>query len=439
MSTLNGHRVTGGRVTIPKWGCWFAEVSLDGEHALTGSVTLVLADLTFVGTVLSGGAALGRSFYRIVAGAGGWGRIIPAWSWSDDAGVKLSTAIGDAARLAGETLAAIPPALRTGPAWTREEGPASLTMNTLTPAGWYVDEAGITHVGERAAGTLPAKVTRIAPVDFARGKVVLASESIAAILPGVVVDGLTAIDVQHEVSADGGLRSTVWGGPFGSSAESMRKLVAALDPDRNFRGPTEYRVDTASGNRLNLQPIRVSSGMPYLKNVPVRPGVSGCDATVALGSFVVVSFLDADPSRPFVESFADVDSDRFQPTALTLNAGGMAGTEHLATAEAMVLFVFNTFAILMTMAGGGPLIAAVLQPLIVPAMLAAMTAQGAPAPPGTVAQATLNGTLAGTMASGTTPSNATGALAAGLAALAAKTANASGFFPSLGCKAVKGG
>ena len=71
-ATLEGHRVTTARATIPAWGCWYADVSIDGEHALTGAVTLQIADLAMKGTVLSGGPAKGRSHFRIVAGAGGW-------------------------------------------------------------------------------------------------------------------------------------------------------------------------------------------------------------------------------------------------------------------------------------------------------------------------------------------------------------------------------
>lgn len=438
--TLNGHRVTTAKVTIPSWGCWHANVCLDGDHVIAGGerVTLVMADLTLIGTVVSGGAALGRSYYRIVAGAGGWGRTIRSWSWSDDAGVTFAKAIGDAAREAGETLAAIPTTLRTGPAWTREEAPASLTLNTLSPGAWYVDEAGVTHVGARTPGTLPAKVTRVAPVDFARGRVELASDSIAAILPGVVIDGLTAVDVQHEASPEGGIRTTVWGGSTGSVAESMRKLGAALDPDRSFRGPTEYRVDVASGSRWNLQPIRVSSGMPYLKNVPVRPGVAGCEAELALGSHVIVEFLDADPSRPFISGFADVDDAGFQPNELTLHAGGSAGGEHVMTVEACALLIYNVIQSL-TLVTVGPWTGLSIQPLLTPAILTALAAQSAPAPPGLVAQIAANAALASGMVAGTAPSNAMGPLSAGLALLSTKTANDSGFFPSLGCKAVKAG
>ncbi|HXG69985.1 MAG TPA: hypothetical protein VNJ04_05150 [Gemmatimonadaceae bacterium] len=436
MSTLNGHRVTSARITIPSWGCWHASVDVDGEHPIANGerVKLVVADATFHGAVLSGGVALGRSFYRIVAGAGGWGRTIPPWSWSDDAGVKFSTAIGDAAREAGETLAPIAATMRTGPSWTRDEGPASQTLNTLATGGWYVDEAGVTHVGARSVEKLPAKVTRVTPVDLARGKAELASDSIAAILPGVVVDGLTATDVQHDISADGGLRTTVWGR---SGADSVRRLVAALDPNREFRGPSEYRVDVASGNRLHLQPLR--SWLPYLKNVPVRPGVAGCDADVALGSFVVVEWLDADPSRPFVSSFADVDADRFQPTALRLLAGGSAGGERVMTTEATALFMYNTLVTLMAAAGGGPLLAAVLQPLLGTAIGAALTAQVAPAPLGRIPQTVAAALLQAGFAAGTTPSPAMFAAWTTIIDGAAKTSNASGMFPGIGAAAVETG
>ena len=436
LSTLNGHRVTSARLTIPSWGCWHGTVSLDGEHSLASGdrVTLVIADSTFQGAVLSGGVALGRSFYRIVAGAGGWGRIIPPWSWSDDAGVKYSAAIGDAARLVGETVAPIANTVRTGPAWTRDEGPASQALNTLAPSGWYVDEAGVTQLGARTAGTLPANVTRVKPVDFASGRVELASDAIAAILPGVVVDGLTATDVQHDIDIENGLRTTVFGR---SGADTVRRLLAAMDPNRDFRGPSEYRVDVASGNRLHLQPLR--SWLPYLKNVPVRPGVAGCDAEVALGSFVVVEWLDADPSRPFVSSFADVDADRFQPTTLRLMAGGSSGGEHVMTTEACVLLLYN-FMVAMTLvapavAGMGVLI----QPLITPAILAAMAASAIPAPPGLVAQVAAAAALSAGMSAGTAPSNTIGPLAAGLGVLSTKTPNVSTLFPSIGAASVETG
>ncbi len=210
LSTLNGHGVTSARTMHSSWGCWYASVSIDGEAELSGAVDLVIADLTLRGAVVSGGPDKGRAHYRVVGGAGGWGRTLPRKSYVNDAGVKYSSVLGDAAREAGETLDATTlPTSRIGTAWVRPEGRASAALQSLAPTGWYVGEDGVTRLGARAPSVLPAGVTH-GPVDRARRMVTLASDTLAAILPGLVVDGMTAVDVQHEVTPDG-LRSTVWG------------------------------------------------------------------------------------------------------------------------------------------------------------------------------------------------------------------------------------
>jgi hypothetical protein len=436
LSTLNGLRVTSARVTIPAWGCWFADVQVDGEHTLAGAATLKVADATYVGTILSGGPALGRSSFRIVAGGGGWGRTIAEKSYANDATVKFSTVIGDAAAAAGETIAVIASTERTGPAYVRQAGPASDVLNLLAPQAWYVDEVGTTRLGARAASTLPAKVVRITPLDKALGKVVLAAESIAAILPGVVVDGMTAVDVEHSVSADGGLRSTVWGSTVPSSLDSFRLILDALDPWRKYRGVTEHRVGALEGNRLNLQPVRSSTGMPFLSRVPVWPGVGGALTTVALGSRVLVGFVDSDPGRPYVAGFEDADGEGFVPTSINLQAGGMVGGEHIMTVEACAVLLHNVIFGL----GAAALPSAWLVPgAIVGIINAALAAAAVPAAPGLVAQAASAITIGGAMSTTPVVGNTSAPYAAAIAGISSKVSNVSGLFPSLGSKAVKAG
>ncbi len=431
--------MTSARVNLPAWGCWHAEAHLDGDVTLSGSVTLKIADLELKGAVLSGGPMQGRSSYRIVGGAGGWGRTVSEKGYANDAGVKVATVLGDVAITVGETLGTVSQLLRVGPAFARMAGPASKVLDLVAPKAWYVDEAGVTRLGARAAGALVGKVTRITPVDLTRGKVVLAAEQIATILPGLVVDGLTAVDVLHEISADGGLRSTVWGSQAGSTLDSLQALLEQLDPDRPYRGLTEYRVGVSEGTRLTLQPVRVSTGMPTLSRVPVRPGVPGLSGEVQNGTRVLVGFIDSDVARPFVAAFEEEDGDGFQPTTLTLRAGGMAGGEHVMTTEATCLLIYNTLVALMAAAGGGPLLAVVLQPLIGAAISAALAAQAAPAPPTAAAQVSAAAALQAGFAAGTTPSNAMFAAWTSAIAASAKTANDSGAFPSIGCKAVEAG
>jgi len=340
-ATLNDHRVTSATIDLPAWGAWHADVSLDGEVKIAGAVTLVVNDLTLKGTILSGGPLFGRSRFRVVGGAGGWGKILPKNSYANDAGVRLSTILNDAAKAAGETLdASTVPTIQLGPAWTRDEGAACFVLNALAPSAWYVGEDGVTRLGQRKASTFAGQATRIEPVDQATKRLTIASESIATLVPGVVVDGLSALDVTHEISPDG-LRTTIRGAlGIGSAASRLlaarRAQLEQLDPNRRFRGTYEYRVVTRNGNRLNLQIVLVSTGMPDLQNVPVRPGLAGGKADVKLGSRVLVTWANADRARPLVLGCDDADSAGFLPdnaaidATTSVNVGPSAGAVNLA-------------------------------------------------------------------------------------------------------------
>lgn len=324
-ATMNGTRVTTARVDIPAWGCWYADVALDGEVTIAPgtAATLVISDLTLVGTVLSGGPAKGRSDYRVVAGKGGWGQTIGRESYATDDGVKLATVLGDAARLVGETLAPISRSFTVGPAFTRVEGPAAHLLERLAPQAWYIDEAGTTRLGRRAAAPYKDVATH-GPVDHARRTVTLAAERIATILPGIVVDGLEAVDVQHTINATDGLRSTIWGARNGGGTsrrlDALRRMAEQLDPFRDFRGVVEYRVVIQAGDRFELQPVRSSLGMPDLKRVLVRPGLAGSSSTLTPGALVLVGWIDSDPGRPYIASFASTDGSGFTPTLTHIDA-----------------------------------------------------------------------------------------------------------------------
>jgi hypothetical protein len=85
-----------------------------------------------------------------------------------------------------------------------------------------------------------------------------------------------------------------------------------------FRGLYEYRVVTQEDERLNLQAVQVALGMPDIRRAFVRPGVAGCRADVALGSRVLVAFVNADPARPVVVGFEDAEGAGFAPGRLDL-------------------------------------------------------------------------------------------------------------------------
>lgn len=438
LSTLAGHRVTSAHATIPAWGAWYADVSIDGEVALSGVVDLKIADLTLRGTILSGGPHHGRSRFRIVAGAGGWAQTIARRSYTTDFGVRLKTVLGDAAEAVGETLDLGSRAdERIGSAFVRQEGPAGRLLGQLADEAWYVDELGTTRLGRRATSTLSVGATR-SEVDPAIGTVTLAAESIATILPGVVVDDIEAVDVEHEVTPMG-LRSTIWGrrGTDGARRLSAyRKIFEGLFPDLPFRGLYKYRVVTREGRRLNLQPIRASSGMPDIRRARVMPGVAGCDADVPMGARVIVSFLDALPTEPVVVGFEDPEGEGFIPDTLRLQAGGMVAGEHVMTVEGMTVFIHNLVFALATLGLPASWLASGAITTAINAALAASNAP--PAPPTAVAQLAAAPGITAAMLTG--PGTTSAPYAAAIAsALSTKTPNASGLFPSLGSKSVEAG
>ena len=327
LASLSGNRVTDAKVTIPAWGVSYVDATVDGSIILKGPVSFVIADLSMSCTVLSGGptGAAGRSYFRLVVGAGGWGQTISRRSYANDAGVRLSNVLGDAAAEAGETLdsTTVDQTARLGPYYVRPEGPACRVLEQVAPGAWYVGEDGETRLGARPASTLSTAAPRTSELDLARGTLTIASPTIAGILPGLAIDGLTAVDVEHELGEKVGLRSTIWGQRGGTTSRRLsafRALFDQLDPGRKFAGMWEYRIVAQQGERLNLQAIRVSTGMPDLQHVMVRPGVAGTKAQHTLGARVVVGFVDRDPSRPVVLAFEDAEGAGFLPTSLAINA-----------------------------------------------------------------------------------------------------------------------
>lgn len=316
-ATLAGIPVMRATAHIPAWGLWWADVELDSESTLVDRQDLVIADLTLKGQIVSGGSWLGRSRYRI-AGGYGWCRSLKAKGYANDAGVKWSKIIGDAATECGEQTEGIPNGI-AGFAYDRLVGPASACLNILASQNWYIGEDGVTRFGRRVGTSVGEDVTR-GEVDFAAGSIELMSDSIASLLPGATCEGMTAVDVTHVLEAKK-LRTTLYGSAFGPSTKRLlawSRLIEQMRPFDRYRGTWEYRVVRQSGERLDLQPVAVRFGLPDLRAVRVRPGAPGLRAGHALGSLVLVAFVNADPARPVVTGFDDAESPGFVPSRLDL-------------------------------------------------------------------------------------------------------------------------
>ena len=325
--TLGGNAITRARVQVPAWGRPWVDVELAGEVAFAKgeSPALVIADTPIAATVVAGGALHGRAAYRLVGGRGKWSDTIPAKGYVNDAGVRASLVLGDAAAACGELITGLP-GTRLGPHFVRAAGPASDTLNLLAPRGWYVDFSGATWIGQRP----PSAYTGTGPrtrVDTGGQIIELAVESIAGLVPGVVVDGLgPATDVEYVLEPTR-LTARVWGGPATTSRRvaALQAILRADIAGIRYRGVYEFRVVTQSGERLNLQPVRAALGFPDLANVPVRPGVAGAKARVTPGELVLVAFVDADPSRPVVVAHDDAESPGWMPLGLDLGGPAALG------------------------------------------------------------------------------------------------------------------
>jgi hypothetical protein len=252
-------------------------------------------------------------------------------------------------------------------------------LELLAPRGWYIGDDGVTRIGTRAASTYNGTAPR-ERTDLARGIIVVASDTIKTLVPGVSVDGLTAVDVQHEVTKKG-LRTTIYGASMAAAGRlgALQDLMRALLPRLDYMVPVEYRVESLAGNRLTLQPVRTSSGMPELARVPVRPGIAGALCKPALGSRVLVSFVEANPAFPYVCAFEEADAAGFAPTDTTIevsailqlgDATAVALAKQLPTSTALTAIQVYIAAVTA---------AASANPALYPGFATAMAAPGAAA------------------------------------------------------------
>lgn len=153
---LDGIPIVRGSLVVPAWGIWHADVYLDRGDALSGKVTLQLADITAQGTIVRGISFLGQSGYRVVGGAAGWQTDIAARQYANPVALTLSTVLTDTAATIGETVV-IPSDRTIGTAYVRQAGRASLVLQQLAQGAWYVDYDGKTYAQARQAGTVTSQ------------------------------------------------------------------------------------------------------------------------------------------------------------------------------------------------------------------------------------------------------------------------------------------
>lgn len=419
--TINNARVTKGTITVPMYGPWSADLSVESVDALATSVTIAFQDLSLVGTVIRQATFAGERKVRIVGGAGGWRKTLKPRGYSLPFGVRSSSVIGDAASECGESVV-VGSDVSLGAFYTRDEGKASRVLRIIAGGVWYIDNAGVTQVKDRETSAIATPFT-VTKWDGGRGIFEIASENYADWTPGktfttnTVPDAQTISSVSFDVTNDGNVRLTVM--TTDAYRERLLSDFRAIVRDElasvSFAGVYEYVI---AANPINpglsytVDATPTDTRMPTLTKVPLATGV-GSLSPPATGMKCRIRFVNSDPSRPEVVSFDGV-------------------TEHFMTAESTALLLYN-FMYAMSLVAPAPAgMGLLIQPLITPAIIAAMAAQSVPAPPGLIPQIAAASALASGMVSGTVPSNTSTPFNAGLAPLAMKIPNVSGLFPGLG-------
>lgn len=294
-------------------GAWFVDADLDvgGESLPSGKVTVRISGETLRGTVEAAhsGRFGAHMRVRVVGGANGWQKPVRAQHWHSDGGVPLSRVLLATAAEVGETIGTVgaDEVLGTGP-W-REAGPAS---SVLAGRAYYVDAAGITHVGPRPEVAAPADLVLL---EYDATTTVGLVSSVTLPWPGWRITDAARTNpiVVHAVEATysgAGARVQVRGGAagaedlYGMIAVAMRSALGVPYVVRH-----RYRVVGLVGDRLEVQ--RTTPTAPDVSVVEMRPGVAGIHAPPVDGAEVVLGFLDGNPARIFVDSFSPVASDEF--------------------------------------------------------------------------------------------------------------------------------
>lgn len=337
--TINGHPVSRLLVNVPNKGCWYAECDVPVETPITGRVTIRLGTLELVGTVaLEQSGTFGQAnFVRVIAGGAGWGRELVERSYHNDAGVKASILAEDAAREAGEVLGGfVPEVERVGRDYARNVGPASRTLEAAAGSGaWWVDYAGVTHVGPRAAVSVPPTAYHVIAYNPRERTALLGLDDPGALPIGATLtEHLDVPGVVRELQlwAEGReVRALAWFGGDDSShgrAAGLLRTIIDRATDAKLHGIYRYRVVrmAAGGDgRVELQAMRRGDGLPDIGPVSQWPGVPGVYAELQPGAEVLVQFIDGDRSAHVITHYAGKDGVGFSPVHLTL--GGASGED----------------------------------------------------------------------------------------------------------------
>lgn len=329
---VNGQSVRTLKLQVSAIGPWVADVDMAVAAALSGKVTLTVGSTSLVGTVVQQQASTFalQTSARIVGGAGGWSKLLAPKGYHNDAGVKAQLIAQDAARECSETIGTFAPTLdRVGIDFARANEPASKVLEYVSGgAAWWVDYAGVTHVGVRPTHDLAQSAYVLQQYNGRERVAQLAIDDLASLQVGSIIsderlDGPQIVhDFEVSTTNNSPLRASVWFGGLPNEAGRLGGLLRSIIAHAtagDLPGVYRYRAATMNADgRVDLQAVRKQAGLPDLRSASQWPGLAGAAITLTLGAEVLVQFIDSDPAQPVITGYVGQAGPGFVPVSIAL-------------------------------------------------------------------------------------------------------------------------
>lgn len=210
--TINGLSVIQGRISLPRNGVWTAELEVDSDQPMSGTVTLNVSGVGLVGSVRKSGVYGGFAKTLVLGGAGGLNKVIPAKGYK---GTPAIIPLRDILTAAGETLSATSDSASKNyllAHWAIHEGTAGSALICLLaslPGGpsWRFLQDGKLWIGPETWPTVEASAD-VVEEDPTMAHVTVYS-GLPAFFPGSKFGGEKVSYVEHRITQEK-VRTHLW-------------------------------------------------------------------------------------------------------------------------------------------------------------------------------------------------------------------------------------
>jgi hypothetical protein len=312
--TANNIAIHSAEIDFPLRRIWLANLTFTDDlgPAVDERVTLTLGSWTGVGTCVSAGAHGGVYKARVVAGAGGWRRAPTGLSFQNDANLSTIEIAQALASSVGETVTS--DSTTIGVNWSIDPQ-CSAGENLDAVGNWYVDNAGVTVIGDRPELAEFKAIVENYDGSHAQAECLIEEQDIAKVLPGAIVSSVTlpaSIRVKHTrvLVSTNKIVAEVYANeqdPFPGARSALRKT--------RYLGTYRYRIIEQIDERLQLQAVDTVAGLPDQVLVSKAHGLPGVTTECAPAGEVLIVFADGNRSRPFVSAYLGSSLDIVHTTA----------------------------------------------------------------------------------------------------------------------------